>query len=89
MHRRTFVRLLAAAPLVQSLQVRSDRPALRVVSAYAPVANSGMPGPYPGTVVAVKSDKCVDTTTGAANDDVVREMMARGMRTLTGAATTT
>ena len=88
MHRRTFVRLLAAAPLAQSLQVRSDRPALRVVSAYAPVANSGMPGPYPGTVVAVKSDTCVDTTTGAANDDVVREMLARGMRTLTGAATT-
>jgi hypothetical protein len=88
MHRRTFVRLLAAAPLVQSLQLRSDRPALRVVSAYAPVKGSGMPGPYPGTVVAVKSDKCVDTTTGAANDEAVREMLARGMRSLTGAATT-
>jgi hypothetical protein len=36
----------------------------------------------------VKSDNCVDTATGAANDPVVREMMARGMRTLTGAATT-
>lgn len=43
-----------------------------------------MPGPYPGRVVAVKSDKCVDTTTGSANDEIVREMMARGMRTLTG-----
>src|SRR5262249_48920050 len=30
----------------------------------------------------------VDTSTGAANDQVVREMMARGMRELTGAATT-
>jgi hypothetical protein len=47
-----------------------------------------MPGPYPGQVVAVKSAACVDVGTGAANDAVVREMMARGMRTLTGAATT-
>jgi len=47
-----------------------------------------MPGPYPGRVVSVKSDKCVDTVTGRANDEVVREMMARGMRTLTGAGTT-
>src|SRR5260221_7012767 len=47
-----------------------------------------MPGPYPGRVVSVASAKCVDTATGAANDEAVREMMARGMRTLTGAATT-
>ena len=47
-----------------------------------------MPGPYPGRVVSIRSDKCVDTSTGAANDEVVREMMARGMRTLTGAGTT-
>ena len=47
-----------------------------------------MPGPYPGRVVSVTSDKSVDTATGQANDEVVREMMARGMRTLTGAGTT-
>ena len=47
-----------------------------------------MPGPYPGRAVAVTSAKSVDVATGAANDEVVREMMARGMRTLTGAATT-
>jgi hypothetical protein len=47
-----------------------------------------MPGPYPGRVVSVNSAKCVDTTTGSANDEIVREMMARGMRTLTGARTT-
>src|SRR4029453_17872217 len=34
------------------------------------------------------SDKCVDTSTGQANDEVVREMMARGMRELTGATNT-
>src|SRR5216683_3767958 len=88
MDRRAFVRLLAAAPLVPAFQTRSGLPALRVVSKYAPAASPGMPGPYPGRVVSVKSDKSVDTVTGRANDEVVREMMARGMRTLTGAGTT-
>ncbi len=88
MDRRAFVRLLAAAPLVPAFQTRSGLPALRVVSKYAPAASPGMPGPYPGRVVSVTSAKCVDTATGAANAEAVREMMARGMRTLTGAATT-
>jgi hypothetical protein len=88
MDRRAFVRLLAAAPLVPAFQTRSGLPALRVVTKYAPAASPGMPGPYPGRVVSVTSATCVDTTTGAANGEAVREMMARGMRTLTGAATT-
>jgi len=88
MRRRSFVRLLAAAPLVRSLPALSETPPLRVVSSYAPAAAPGMPGPYPGRVVSVTSDKCVDVSTGAAHDDIVREMMARGMRTLTGASTT-
>jgi Domain of unknown function (DUF362) len=70
------------------LQIRTDVPPLKVVSAYAPAATPGMPGPFPGRVVKVSSDRCVDTSTGQANDDVVREMMARGMRELTGAANT-
>jgi hypothetical protein len=88
MHRRTFVRMLAATPLAARLQIRTGLPPLKVVSHYAPAAVPGMPGPYPGRVVRVRSDKSVDTATGAANNDVVREMMAQGMRTLTGAATT-
>jgi uncharacterized protein DUF362 len=88
MDRRAFVRLLAAAPLVPAFQIRSGLPALRVVSRYAPEASPGMPGPYPGRVVSVTSAKCVDTATGAANAEAVREMMTRGMRTLTGAGTT-
>jgi hypothetical protein len=88
MHRRTFVRMLAATPLAARLQIRTGLPPLKVVSRYAPAAVPGMPGPYPGRVVRVRSDKSVDTATGAANNDVVREMMAQGMRTLTGAATT-
>jgi hypothetical protein len=98
MDRREFVRLLAGAPLLPALQVppglpagRSPGeglPALRVVSKYAPAASPGMPGPYPGRVVSVTSAKSVETATGAANAEAVREMMAQGMRTLTGAGTT-
>jgi hypothetical protein len=88
MHRRTFVRLLAATPLAAKLQIPTGLPPLKVVSRYAPAAMPGMPGPYPGRVVRVKSEKSVDTSTGSANRDVVREMMAQGMRTLTGATTT-
>jgi uncharacterized protein (DUF362 family) len=88
MHRRSFVRLLAAAPLAGTLQNLSGIPALRVESNYAPAKVPGMPGPFPGRVVSVKSDKAVDIPTGRADDAIVREMMAQGMRTLTGAATT-
>ncbi len=96
MKRRTFVRMLAAsAPAIASLDVaanqksgRSDVPAVRVVSSFAVAKTPGMPGPYPGRVVSVKSEQCVDTSTGQANDAAVREMLARGMRALTGAATT-
>jgi uncharacterized protein (DUF362 family) len=89
MDRRSFVRLLAAAPMAGTLQNLTGVPALRVESNYAPAKVPGMPGPYPGRVVSVKSDKAVDTSTGRADDAIVREMMAQGMRTLTGAATTT
>ena len=87
MDRREFVRLLAAAPLLPGIQIGSGLPSLRVVTRYTPAAPPGMPGPYPGRVVSVTSAKSVDIATGAANDEVVREMMARGMRTLTGATT--
>src|SRR3954462_14382060 len=104
MHRRSFVRLLAAAAASakasgldllargrtppDGAQIRSDLPLLKIVTQYAPAATPGMPGPFPGRVVTVKSDTCVDTTTNTANDQVVREMMAQGIRALTGAATT-
>lgn len=86
MHRRTFVRLLAAAPLVRTLQVPAGLPPLKVVSRYPPAAVPGMPGPHRGRVVSVRSERSLDMATGQADAAVVREMMARGMRTLTGAA---
>jgi hypothetical protein len=101
MHRRTFVRLLTAlasaraaaaaaygqSPTSASGQPssRSDLPRLKVVSSYAAAKVPGMPGPFPGRVIAVKSDKSVDIATGGADDAVVREMMAAGMQALTGA----
>jgi hypothetical protein len=89
MDRRAFVRLLAATPLLRSFQSRPGVPRVRVVSPYRAAPTPGMPGPYPGRVVAVTSARSVDVATGAANAEVVREMMARGMRALTGAPTTT
>jgi Domain of unknown function (DUF362) len=88
MDRRAFVRLLGAVPFLRVAQNRAQPRALKVVSRYAPAATPGMPGPFPGRVVSVSSASSVDTTTGAANADAVREMMARGMRALTGAAST-
>src|SRR5207244_8781204 len=67
--------------------LRDPLPIFELVTRYAPSATPGMPGPFPGRVIAVKSDKCVDVETSAANDEVVREMMARGMCALTGKKT--
>ena len=61
---------------------------MHVVSAYRPAPKPGMPGPYPGRIVAVTSEKAVDASTGQADAGTVREMMARGMRTLTGDTST-
>jgi Domain of unknown function (DUF362) len=88
MDRRAFVRLLGAVPFWRVAQNRAQPRDLKVVSRYAPAAAPGMPGPFPGRVVSVASASSVDTTTGAANAETVREMMARGMRALTGAAST-
>lgn len=91
MDRRAFVRLLSAAPFAPRLKeggtAQEPLPALRVVTRYAAAAVPGMPGPHPGRVVAVQSERCVDTATSAANDEVVREMMARGICALTGERT--
>ncbi|MDQ3686294.1 MAG: DUF362 domain-containing protein [Acidobacteriota bacterium] len=85
MDRRTFVGLLAAAPLVSTVEGEGV-PKYRIVSDYRPASVSGMPGLYPGKVIAVKSAKCLDASGDKINAEIVREMMARGMRELTGEA---
>jgi uncharacterized protein DUF362 len=86
MKRRTFVRLLAATPLASSIQAKWDAPKYNVVTPYKPAALPGMPGPYPGKVVSVKSAKCLSEDGLKIDGEVVREMMERGMRALAGDA---
>src|SRR5215470_5458910 len=88
MKRRTFVQLLAATPLAPTIQAKWDAPKYKVVTPYKPAAMPGMPGPYPGKVTSVKSAKCLSEDGLKINGEVVREMMERGMRALTGEAKT-
>jgi uncharacterized protein (DUF362 family) len=46
-----------------------------------------MPGPLPGQVVSVHADKVIDTETEKVDAPTVKEMISRGMRTLTGLKT--
>src|SRR5512140_3659244 len=97
MERRAFLELVAAAPLASTLRAdtvsgaSSDPaiPAYHVVSSYAPAAAAGMPGPWPGRVVSVRSARCLDAAGLTIDADVVRGMMDRGMRGLTGEASAT
>jgi len=88
MDRRTFLELLAAAPLAPAARADDLVPAYRIVSRHAPATTPGMPGPWPGRVVSVRSPRCLDEAGLVVDDGVVREMLDRGMRALTGEATT-
>lgn len=86
MKRRTFVQLLAATPLASKIQAEEFKniPNYKIVTPHKSAASPGMPGPYPGKVVSVKSAKCLSEDGRQINGEVVREMMERGMRVLTG-----
>jgi hypothetical protein len=90
MKRRTFVQLLAATPLASKTAAEEFEgiPKYKVVTPYKRAALPGMPGPYPGKVVSVKSAKCLSEDGLKIAGEVVREMMERGMRALTGDAKT-
>lgn len=85
MHRRTFLQIAAGAPAALSAADRKI-PKYRVVSHYPPAAQPGMPGPYPGEVASVHGAQCIDEATEELNPAIVREMMTRGLRALTGDA---
>ena len=85
MKRRTFLQLSSAALI--GMGSRSSEPTYRVVSAYKPSPQPGMPGPFPGQVVSARSAKCIDEVKDEVNAAVVREMMGRGMQQLTGEST--
>jgi hypothetical protein len=99
MERRTFVKLLASTPLVaregtDNAVAPPERviPPHKAITPFKSVATTatalGMPGPYPGQVVSVKSEKSLSADGQQINAEIVREMMERGMRELTGARQT-
>ena len=59
-------------------------PKFKIATPFKPAAVPGMPGPYPGRVVSVKAQNSLSEDGLKFNDEVIREMMERGMRALTG-----
>jgi uncharacterized protein (DUF362 family) len=64
----------------------AEDPKNKVVTPIKPAANPGMPGPYPGRVVKVSSDKSLDTSNDTVDRAVVKQMLTAGMKALTGDA---
>src|SRR5271170_5822200 len=83
MHRRDFLQLATVASACAATP--TDIPKYRIVSRFAPSPKPGMPGPFPGKVVRVHSEKSVDNATHRVDAPTVTEMLSRGMRSLTGA----
>jgi uncharacterized protein (DUF362 family) len=83
LQRRTFIQASGAASLVASPDEQAI-PEYEIVSSFRPVSQPGMPGQYPGQVVAVHADKCIDPETEKVDAPTVKEMISRGMRALTG-----
>lgn len=81
MDRRKFLQLAAASPL---LRAEPKIPTYHVVSRFPHSKNPGMPGPYPGQVVRVHSEKSIDAESEKIDTEVVRNMLSAGMRQLTG-----
>jgi Domain of unknown function (DUF362) len=79
--RRFFLQLAASSPL---LGAPVENPVYHVVTPYKPAAQPGMPGPYPGQVVRVHSDKSIDTESDRVDRAVVKQMISRGIKSLTG-----
>src|SRR5579864_3245579 len=86
MERRRFLQAAASAPAALAATLHEDLPKYRVVSQFPAAAHSGMPGPYPGKVAQVHAARCIDEQSEKVDASTVTEMMAQGMRALTGDA---
>lgn len=84
MDRRTFLFTAASVPALTILDDGRPTPSYRIVTAYKPAPQPGMPGAYPGRVVTVHSPRCIDEATEKVEVPTVQAMMARGMSSLTG-----
>jgi hypothetical protein len=78
-----FLQVAAATPL---LGAPVEDPKYKVVTPFKPAAKPGMPGPYPGQVVRVHSEKSLDVATNQVDRAVVKQMVSTGMKALTGDA---
>ena len=89
MRRRTFLQAAAVTPAAfAATEVRDPLPKYRIVSHYPPSTPPGMPGIYPGIVTRVHAEKSIEVETERVDVATVREMTARGMKSLTGDADT-
>jgi len=86
MERRKFLQAAASAPAALAATLHEELPKYRVVSRFPASAHPGMPGPYPGTVARVHAARCIDEQSEKVDAAIVGEMMAQGMRALTGDA---
>jgi len=86
MQRRTFLQAAATAPVALAATLHEELPKYRVVSRFPASGHPGMPGLYPGKVAQVHAAKCIDEQSEKVDAATVREMVAQGMRALTGDA---
>ncbi|HET9321451.1 MAG TPA: DUF362 domain-containing protein, partial [Bryobacteraceae bacterium] len=84
MDRRTFLQATATAPVALAATLHENLPKYRIVSPFQVVAHPGMPGTYPGKVAQVHAEKSIDGASEKVDVPTVREMIAQGMRALTG-----
>jgi uncharacterized protein (DUF362 family) len=86
MERRTFLTLAATSAASSAIgSTSTGLPSYKIVSRFKPSPMPGMPGKYPGSVARVHAPQSIDTATGKINEPVMKEMIAQGMRGLTGA----
>jgi hypothetical protein len=85
MIRRHFLELATLSPALACAQRRDKLPEYTIASKYE-AKDTGFPGAFPGRVVSTKSDLCVSPT-GQVSQQIVAEMVNRGMTSLTGKQT--
>jgi hypothetical protein len=84
MDRRAFLHAAAWARGALAATLPQELPKYRVVSRFPPSAHPGIPGPYAGNVARVHAANCINEQSEKVDLPTVQEMMAQGMRALTG-----
>jgi uncharacterized protein (DUF362 family) len=79
------LQVAAASPLLGN---PVEVPVYHRVTRFQPSGKLGMPGPYPGQVVRVHSEQSVDAASDKVNRELVKQMLASGIKALTGDART-